>query len=105
MILLKEEILKHEFYTNSLNIKKCVICLECNIEDKQIKEGETTYTCQKYQNRKDPKYFLRNNLHPVWYKVNDNGQIIKDKHDNKIPHFKHPIELIRLSMAKKLLIR
>jgi hypothetical protein len=27
MILLKEEILKHEFYTHSLNIKKCEICL------------------------------------------------------------------------------
>ncbi len=66
MILLKKEILKHKFYTNSLNIKKCEICLECHIEDKQLNEGETTYTCQKCQSRKDPKYFLRNNLHPVW---------------------------------------
>ncbi len=42
MILLKEETLKHEFCTNSLNIKKCEICLECHIENKQLKEGETT---------------------------------------------------------------
>ncbi len=69
MILLKEETLEHEFYTNSLNIKKCEICLECHIEDKQSKEGETTYICQKCQSRKDTKYFLRNNLHPVWYEV------------------------------------
>ena len=27
MILLKEETLKHEIYTHSLNIKKCEICL------------------------------------------------------------------------------
>jgi hypothetical protein len=76
MILLKEETFKHEFYTNSLNIKKCEICLECYIEDKQLKEEETTYICQKCQYRKDPKYFLTNNLHPVWYEVNDNGQFI-----------------------------
>ncbi len=80
MILLKEEILKHEFYNNSLNIKKCEICLECHIEDKQLKEGETTYTCQKCKNRKDPKYFLRNNLHPVWYKVTDKGCLAYHHH-------------------------
>jgi hypothetical protein len=58
MILLKEETLKHEIYPHSLNIKKCEICLECHIEDKQLKEGETTYICQERRNRKDPKYFL-----------------------------------------------
>ncbi len=105
MILLKEETLKHKFSTNSLNIKKCEKCLEYHSENKQLKEGETTYICQKCQNRKVPKYFLTNNLHSVWYEVNDNGQFIKDKYGNKIPHFKRPIELIRLSMAKKLLIR
>jgi hypothetical protein len=56
-------------------------------------------------NRKDPKYFLRNKLHPVWYEVDDNGQFIKDKYGNKIPHFECPIELIKLSMAKKLFIQ
>ncbi len=104
MILLKEETLKHEIYAHSLNIKKCEICLECHIEDKQFKEGETTYICQELQNRKDPKYFLRNNLHPVWYEVDDNRQFMKDKYGNKIPHFECPIELIKLSMAKKLLL-
>ncbi len=56
-------------------------------------------------NRKDPKYFLRNNLHPVWYEVDDNGQFVKDKYGNKIPHFECPIELIKMSMAEKLLIQ
>ena len=105
MILLKEEILKHEFYTNSLNIKKCEICLECHIEGNQSKQSGTTYICQKCQIGKDPKYFLKNNLHPIWYEVDDNGQYIKDKYGNKIPHYKRPIELIRLSMAEKLLIQ
>jgi hypothetical protein len=79
--------------------------LECHIEDKQLKEGETTYICQKCQNRKDSKYFLRKNLHPDWYEVDDNGQFIKDKFGNKIPHFERLIELIKLIMAKKLLIQ
>jgi hypothetical protein len=49
-------------------------------------------------------YFLRNNLHPVWYQVCDSGEFIRDKDGNKVPHFERPIELTRLSMAEKSLI-
>jgi hypothetical protein len=66
------------------------------------------HTQENFQTEKNflcyPKYFLRNNLHPVWYEVDDNGQLLKDTNGNKIPHFERPIELIRLSMAEKLLI-
>jgi hypothetical protein len=49
-------------------------------------------------------YFLKNNLHPVWYEVSDNGEFIRDKDGNKVPHFERSVELTRLSMAKKFLI-
>ncbi len=35
-ILVKEEILQHEFYTNNINVIKCEICLELQILDKQV---------------------------------------------------------------------
>jgi hypothetical protein len=50
-------------------------------------------------------YFLKNNLYPVWYEVSDNGESIKDKDGNEVPHFEKPIELTRLSMAEKFLIQ
>jgi hypothetical protein len=49
-------------------------------------------------------YFLRNNLHPVWYEVSDSGEFIRDKDENKVLHFERPVELTRLSMAEKFLI-
>ncbi len=64
-ILLKEEILQHELYTNNIIVIKCEICLELQILDKQVKQRKEPHTCQKCQNRKDPMYFLRNNLYPV----------------------------------------
>ncbi len=60
-ILVKEEILKREFYTNNINVIKCEICLELQILDKQEKQRKEPHTCQKCQNRKDPMFFLRNN--------------------------------------------
>jgi hypothetical protein len=50
-------------------------------------------------------YFLRNNLHPVWYEVSNGGEFIRDKDGNKVLHFERPVELTRYSMAKKFLIR
>jgi hypothetical protein len=49
--------------------------------------------------------FLRNNLHPVWYEVSNSGEFIRYKDGNKVPHFESPVELTRLSMAAKFLIR
>ncbi len=102
---MKEEILQHEFYTNNIYVIKREICLELQILDKQVKQRKEPHTCQKYQNRKDPTYFLRNNLHPVWYEVSNSGEFIPDKDGNKVPNFERPVELTRLSMAEKFLIR
>jgi hypothetical protein len=104
-ILVKEKILQHEFYTNNINVIKCEICLELQVLDKQGKQRKESHTCQKCQDRKAPMYFLRNNLHPVWYEIYDSGEFIRDKDGNKVPHFERPVELTRLSMAEKFLIR
>ncbi len=102
---MKEEFLQHELYTNNINVIKCEICLELQILDEQVKQRKDPHTCQKCQNRKDPMYFLRNNLHPVWYEVSNSGEFIRDKDGNKVPHFDRPVELTRLSMAENFLIR
>jgi hypothetical protein len=102
-ILLKEENLKHEIYTNSLKVIKCEICLKCSLVSNQPQQRKAPYTCDKCQNRKDPMYFLKNNLHTVWYEVSDNGEFTKDKDGNKVPQFGRPIELTRLSMAESIL--
>jgi hypothetical protein len=104
-ILVKEEILQHAFYTNNINVIKCEICLELQFLDKQVKQRKEPHTCQKCQNRKDPMYFLRNNLHPVWYEVADSREFIRDKDGNTLPRFERPVELTRLSMAEKSLIQ
>jgi hypothetical protein len=101
---MKEEILWHEFYTNNINVIKCEICLELKILDKQVKQTKEPHPFQKCQNKKDPMYFLRNNLHPVWHEVSNSGEFIRDKDGNKVPHFERPVELTRLSMAEKFLI-
>jgi hypothetical protein len=100
----KEGILQYEFYTNNINVIKCEICLELQILGKQVKQRKEPHTCQKCQNKKDPMYFSRNNLHPVWYEVSDSGEFIRDKDGNKVLHFERPVELTRLSMAEKFLI-
>jgi hypothetical protein len=100
-ILVKEEILQHDFYTNNIYVIKCEICLELQILDKQVKQRKEPHTCQKCQNRKDPMYFWRNNLHPVWYEVSNTGEFIRDKDGNKVLHFERPGELTRLSIELK----
>ena len=47
-IIVKEQLLKHEFVTNNLNIQKCNICLECHME-KDVMMKQDNYTCKKMQ--------------------------------------------------------
>lgn len=100
----KEQILTFEHYLSSLNILKCSICLECHIED-QPARNENNFTCNKCSSRKDPNFFLDNNLHPVWYAIDNDGNYDCDENGNKIPQFHIPEELACLTMAEKLLIR
>ncbi len=73
--------------------------------DREVQQTRKPYSCYKCHDRKDPMFFLKNNLHPVWYEVSDEGEFIRDKDGNRVPHFERPVELTRLSMAEKFLIR
>jgi hypothetical protein len=103
-IIVKEQLIEHEFVTNNLNIKKCNTCLECHME-KDVMMKQDSYTCKKCKDRNDPNHFIRNNMHPIWYEIEDDGTFRMDSFDKRIPRFDRPHELLRLSMAEKLLIR
>ncbi len=103
-ILVKEQILEHKFITNHLNIVKCNVCLECHVQNKVLLDQES-YTCKKCCKRKDNDYNLNNNLHPVWFEVNEDGSHKLDEAGKTIPHFEIPQELKILTVAKRLLIR
>ena len=102
-IIVKEQLLKHEFVTNNLNIQKCNICLECHME-KDVMMKQDSFTCKKCKDRNDPNHFIKNNMHPLWYEIEDDGSFQMDSNGKKIPQFDRPHELLRLSMAEKLLI-
>ncbi len=92
-ILVKEQILEHDFITNNLNIVKCNVCLECHIQNNVLPDHES-YTCKKYHMRKDPDYYMKNNLHPVWFEVNKDGWVQQIRFAReKIPNFDIPQEL------------
>ena len=83
-MLIKEQILEHEFITNNLNIVKCKVCLECHIQNNVLPDHES-YTCKKCHKRKDPDYYMKNNLHPVWFEVNKDGSNKLDLSGKKSP--------------------
>ncbi len=82
-ILVKEQILEQKFITNNLNIVKCNVCLECHVQNNVLPDQES-YTCQKCHKRKDNDYYLNNNLHPVWFKINKDGSHKLDEAGGKI---------------------
>ncbi len=71
-IIVREQLLEHEFVKNNLNIQKCNICLECHIE-KDIIMKQDSYTCKKYKDRNDPNLFIKYNMHPLWYEIEEDG--------------------------------
>ncbi len=102
-ILVKEQILEHEFLTNNLNIVKCNVCLECHIQNNVLPDQET-YTCKKCCERNDNDYYLNNNLHPVWFKVNKDGSH-KLKEVGKKSTLWDTTWVGRLTVAERLLIQ
>ena len=102
--IVKEQILEFEHYLTTLNVFKCQTCLECHLHEKP-KDNDSRYTCEPCRKRGDPNYFIDNNLHPVWYLVDDNGKYVRDANGKKIAQYHIPEELACLSMYEKLLIR
>ena len=103
-IIAKERILTFEHYMASLNVFKCSVCLECEIREKPL-DNNPDYICPSCTRRKDPTYYTDNNLHPVWYLVDDEGNYVLDDNGNKAAQYNIPETLSCLSMYEKLLIR
>jgi hypothetical protein len=55
-ILVKEQILEHEFTTNNLNIVKCNVCLEFHIQKNVLPDHE--YICKKMPYTERPRLLL-----------------------------------------------
>ena len=103
-IIARERILEFEHYMETLNVFRCSTCRECNIESKPVTDS-LVYECKACQKRGDPEYYIKNNLHPVWYLVDDNGNYVLDENGNKQIQYHIPEELACLTMYEKLLIR
>jgi len=103
-ILAKEKILQFEHEMESLNMFMCTGCKECHIESKPA-TSDLTYVCKACNKRNDPDYYIKNNLHPVWYLVDDENNYVLDENGKRVVQYHIPEELACLSMYEKLLIR
>ena len=103
-VMTKEQILTFEQYLSTLNVSWCSICRESQIEEKPFVR-DPNYVCAACTKRNDPEYFIRNNLHPVWYLVDDEGNYVLDENGKKCVQYHIPKELACLTMYEKLLIR
>jgi hypothetical protein len=83
-IIFREQLLEHKFAMNNLNIQKCNICLECHIE-KDVIIKQDSYTCKKCKDGNGPNHFIKNNMHPSWYKIDDARSFQMDSNGKKIP--------------------
>ena len=77
VIIAKESILTFEHYMANLNVFKCLVYLEYEIQAKLFDQSPN-YICPLCTNRKDPNYYTDNKLHPVWYFVVDDGNYVLD---------------------------
>ena len=103
-VLMNEEILEFEHYLSTLNMHKCSICMECKIQVKPPSDNRG-YVCQDCVTRRDDNFYIKNNLHPVWYLRDDDGEEVLDEHHKPIPQYHIPTELSCLTMYEQLLIR
>lgn len=104
-MIVKEQILTFEQLLENLNIFECTICRECHIEANPVSSDRVDYVCKTCTKRNDPDFFINNNLHPVWYNVDEDGNHVTDESGKKIPQYHIPEELSSLTMYEKLLIR
>ena len=103
-ILAREKILQFEHDMESLNIFMCPECKECHLESKPP-TNNLMNTCKACNKQQDPDYYINNNLHPVWYLVDNDNNYVRDENGKKVVQYHIPEELACLSMYEKLLIR
>ncbi len=83
-IIVKEQLLEHKFVTNNLNIQKGNICLKCHME-KDVMMKQDSFTYKKFKDRNDPNHFIKNNMRPLWYEIENDGSFRMDSNGKKIP--------------------
>ena len=88
-ILAREKILQFEHDMESLNMFMCPECKECHLESKPP-TNNLMDTCRACNKRKDPDYYINNNLHPVWYLVDDDNNYILDGNGKKVVQYHVP---------------
>ena len=101
---MNEEILEFEHYLSTLNMHMCSICVECKIEAK-IPNINQWYVCHNCVTYKDDNFYIKNNLHHVWYLRDKKGEEVLDEHLKPIPKYHIQTELSSLTMYKQLPIQ
>ena len=88
-ILAREKILQFEHDMESLNIFMCPECKEYHLESK-LPTNNLMNTCKACDKQQDPDYYINNNLHPVWYLVDDDNNYVRDENSKKSSAVPHP---------------
>ena len=101
----EKEISSFEKSMSQLSIHCCPCCRENKIENLDfriiIKCNPVCKDCKK----KDRDYYIKNDLHPIWYEHDYEGNIILDEKGKPFIHFNIPKELTDLTVPEKMLIR
>jgi hypothetical protein len=53
--------------------------------EKDVMIKQDSFTCKKCKDRNDPNHFIKNNMHPLWYEIEDDGFFRMDSNGKKIP--------------------
>jgi hypothetical protein len=46
---------------------------------------QDNYACKKCKDRNDPNHFIKNNMHPLWYEIEEDRSFQMDSNGKKIP--------------------
>jgi uncharacterized protein YbaR (Trm112 family) len=111
---LEEKMLMMEHTMKCLSILVCPSCRE-NIMVSNPSEytksrtfvpnAKQKATCERCKKLPRPDHYLYNNLHPIWYEHDDEGNLILDSKGKPIIHYEIPPELSELTVPEKMLIR
>ncbi len=61
----------------------CFQCRECQVESKAVND-KLMYECKSCKERVEPNYYIKNNLHPVWYLLDDDNNYALDENGDSV---------------------
>eukprot|EP00986_Skeletonema_menzelii_P010076 scaffold4743_cov225-Skeletonema_menzelii.AAC.2 len=109
--LIKEEVITYEYKMRTLQVSTCCVCRENKlifpqgVIAKDLPKGDAICSiCKKNKYHENNKY-LKENLQPIWYERDNDGNFKYDDNGEKVIRYDIPNELKSLTMAEKLLIR